>query len=759
MNFAFVTYFQKFILLQEENHVNTAVNSFSTYIYERFSNGQGSANDWGHWNDTYDFIDNSNLEYIHNNLDESTFENLDLNFMIFMNVKDEIIYQLYYSIEEHKFIQFPESFELTDNLISYFKLEEDVTSITKLGDIFYFVSSTSTTDSIMEEPVNGSIIMGREFDNSIITDIETITGFKFYFLNSFDNPEERIETDNLITILNQTYSSSKDSISLELLVQNEYRLQDSVQLNFEMPRALYLSSMNSAFNFAILNTFLCIIVAAIIIINLTRNLTKPFETLLQEVSSIDTTKKKYAKLAETGTKEFFFLRKSMNTLLAKIEDNQEKITSLAMYDQLTGIPNRILFNELLERDIKLAYQNGQIIGIVFIDLDEFKSVNDILGHEIGDELIQQVSQRVSGTLHKEDTVARFGGDEFLLILNNFTDINDLDKRVAAILDLFSVPFILKGVEFFITCSAGVAVYPTDGEDSEQLLKNADMAMYNVKSKGKNAYSFSSPLMKEDLTERIELTNSLYRAQERNELEIYYQPQISVVNNKIVGFEALLRWNHPTKGLLLPGKFISLAEHTRLINPIGQWVLETVCSQIKLWEDMGFNTIKIGVNVSPIQFLDPDFLFMIKEIIMKARINPKLLEIEITESIATNKSLNIEPILHALKEFGVSIAIDDFGTEYSSLSRLKTLSVDRIKMDMHFVHSISKSDKDDAIAKIIIQLAKNLDLNVIAEGIETENQMRFLTSNACDEVQGFYYFRPMRAIEAEKLLFEQIKNQK
>jgi len=758
LNFAFVTYFQRFILLQEENQVNTAANSFSTYIHGRISKGQGSANDWGHWNDTYDFIENGNLEYIHNNLDESTFENLDLNFMIFTNTKDEIIYQLYYSIEENKFTQFPESFELTDSMISYLKLDEDVSSIMKMGDTYYFISSTHTTDSVMEEPPNGRIIIGREFDNSIVSDIETITGFKFYFMSGLENPENAVDIDNLPPLLSQTYSSEKDFIKLKLLVPNEYQIKDSIQLSFEMPRTLYLSSMDSAFEFAILNTFLFMIVAVIIIVNLTRNLTKPFENLLQEVTSIDTTKKKYAKLAETGNKEFFFLRRSMNNLLTKIEDNQEKIANLAMYDQLTGVPNRILFNELLAKDIEVARQSGQIIGIVFIDLDEFKSVNDILGHEIGDELIQQVARRISDFIDKEDTVARFGGDEFLLILNNASEINELDKKVAKFLRLFNQPFVLKGIEFFVTCSAGVAVYPTDGEDSEHLLKNADMAMYNVKNKGKNAYSFSSPLMKEDLTERIELTNNLYRAQERNELEVYYQPQISVVNNKIVGFEALLRWNHPSKGLLLPGKFISLAEHTRLINPIGKWVLETVCHQIKLWQDMGFQNIKIAVNVSPIQFLDPDFLLIIKDTISTAQINPKLLEIEITESIATNKSLNIEPILRALKEIGVSIAIDDFGTEYSSLSRLKTLSVDRIKMDMHFVHSISKSDKDDVIAKIIIQLAKNLDLNVTAEGIETENQMRFLTTNACDEVQGFFYFHPMKALEAEKLILEQMKDE-
>jgi EAL domain-containing protein (putative c-di-GMP-specific phosphodiesterase class I) len=296
----------------------------------------------------------------------------------------------------------------------------------------------------------------------------------------------------------------------------------------------------------------------------------------------------------------------------------------------------------------------------------------------------------------------------------------------------------------------------DGVDSETLIKNADIAMYNSKSNGKNTYTFCSQMIKEDLTENIELTNHLYRALDRKELEVYYQPQVCMESNRIVGFEALLRWNHPAKGQLLPGKFIGLAERTRLINPIGKWVLETVCKQISLWNNMGLGSIRIAVNVSLIQFLDPDFLSIVKNTVSDTQIDPKSLEIEITESVAINKSLNIEPILHALNELGVSIAIDDFGTEYSTLTRLKSLSIDRIKMDMQFVHSISKSDKDDAIARIIIQLAKNLNMNIIAEGIETENQMNFLSMNACDEAQGFFYYRPMKAEDAEKLLMEQRK---
>ena len=754
MNLAFSFFFGRFIMLQEGVQTRTAVAGVSTYIQERFAKSQGTARDWGHWDDTYDFVETLHEDYIKYNLDESTFENLNINFMIFTNQYDEIVYQLYYSTEEHKFVSFPSTFELTDHHLSLLKLEGDVSSILQLGESFYYVSSTEITESISQDNPKGRFIIGREFISSSVEDLERMTGWKYRFVSALQDDSIQEPMDS-VSVIHQTYSSDKKNIQFRLLVRNPYLLKDSILIDFEMPRTLYMSSTESTIGFALLNLLLFALAAMFLVTALTRFLTKPFDDLLQDVSLIDTSKGKYTKLAEAGGQEFFFLRKSINTLLRKIEDHQERITFMAMHDSLTGTPNRTLFNELLHQEIESAKVTKQIFGVVFIDLDEFKAVNDILGHEFGDELICLVVQRIGQSLDQQDMVARFGGDEFMLILKNVSDIDALDQKAAKLLSLFQTPFVLNGMEFFVTCSAGVAVYPTDGETPEHLLKNADIAMYNVKNKGKNNYAFSSPFMKEDVSERIELTNQLYRALERHEFEVYYQPQISVLTRKIVGFEALIRWNHPTKGILLPGKFISLAEHTRLINPIGRWVLETVCSQIHQWQDMSLQPTRIALNVSPVQFLDPEFLHIVQQNLSRFQIAPNCLEIEITESIATNKALNIEPILHELKRMGVSLAIDDFGSEYSSLSRLKTLSVDRIKMDMQFVQSISKSEKDDAIAKIIIQLAKNLNLKVMAEGIETETQMSFLKAYSCDEVQGFYYHQAMTAMEAERLLRKQL----
>jgi diguanylate cyclase (GGDEF)-like protein len=751
INITFGTFFKNFILQQENHQIDLATNSLSNYLNEQLAKGLGNVNDWGHWNDTYDFIQTQNEEYIQNNLGEDTFENLDINFIILVNQDHQILFQQYYSFEEEEFIPFPADFGNMDDRIALFGFVEDTSSIMKIGENYYFVNSSGVTDSQKINPAAGIIVTGRAFDRSIIENIETVTGCQFCSISALEDNGTISAGEATVE---KTYSDSKDFVCLSLAIINERQMQDSVQISLDMPRTIYLSSMKSALNFGIVNTILCLAITAVVFIALTFFLTRPFEMLLRDVRAIDTTREKFQKIAEKGSKEFLYLRGSINQLLTRIEETQEKITNMALYDQLTGIPNKAYLNDLLQRDISLASRIGKIIGVVFIDLDDFKSVNDTRGHDVGDDLLRQVAQRLSGSVRKHDTVARFGGDEFLMILNNMSNITDLEKKVQKIMDIFNKPFDLHGTEYFITCSAGVSVYPADGEDAGSLVKNADIAMYHSKNSGKGTCSFSSRLMKEDLTERIELTNYLYRALEHNELEVYYQPLISIGARKIVGFEALLRWNHPQKGLLLPEKFIHLAEHTRLINPIGKWVLETVCKQMKAWHDMNLDSVRIAVNMSVVQFLDPNLLDIVKDVILETGVNPKSLELEITESIATNKSLNIEPILRSLKEIGVLIAIDDFGTEYSSLARLKTLSIDRLKMDMQFVQSISKSEKDDAVAKIIIQLAKNLNLNITAEGIETETQMKFLSANACDEMQGFYYYKPMRVKDAEKLLLEQ-----
>lgn len=443
-------------------------------------------------------------------------------------------------------------------------------------------------------------------------------------------------------------------------------------------------------------------------------------------------------------------------------DKEKKIKFLAYYDQLSRLPNRILFNDRLEQAINQAKRTEKMIGLVYINLDSFKSVNDTMGHDIGDKLLSEVAERLSSNIRNYDAVSRFGGDEYVIMLNQILSTCDILTILDKIMNVLNKPINLRNQEFFITASVGVAIYPQDGEDADTLIRNADIAMYNAKKLGKNRYLMCSKDMKDQILEKMRLTNYLYRALEREQLMLYYQPQVNVETNTLVGLEALLRWSIPERGMVSPATFIPLAEQTGLINQIGEWVLETACRQNKLWQDKGLPRLRMAVNISVHQLNNSGFVEQVNNIIKKTGISPKDLELEITESAASANVKAIIEVLSKLKELGVSIALDDFGTEYSSLSRLKILPIDRVKMDMQFVQGIEGNKKDQAIPKVIIDLARKMNLKVIAEGVETELQLDFLRKYRCDEVQGYYYYKPMPVEEIEKILLgdeEEVKDAK
>lgn len=430
---------------------------------------------------------------------------------------------------------------------------------------------------------------------------------------------------------------------------------------------------------------------------------------------------------------------------------EKNIEYLAYYDHLTGLANRNLFSDRLNQAIQLAKRTENFLAVVFLDLDSFKIINDIMGHSGGDIVIKKVGDGLVQRLRKIDTVARFGGDEFLVLINNIYNMKDVSKVADNIMKLFDKPFLVDGQEFFISCSAGIAIYPIDGEDTEILIQNADIAMYSAKSRGKNQYVLCTEDMKEEVKKNMMLSNSLYRALERNEFTIHYQPQIKLDTGNIIGLEALLRWNHPKLGMIPPNVFIPLAEKNGLINNIGEWVLRTACHQNKMWQELGLPRLRMAVNLSIVQFNNPRIVDIISNALNATGLDPKYLELEITESIAIGESSDTIDILNNLKHLGVTVSIDDFGTEYSSLNRLKILPIDRIKIDMQFIQALELSEKDQAITNIIINLAKSLGLKVIAEGVETKNQLEFLYEKSCDEVQGFFYYKPLPAMEIESIL--------
>jgi len=448
------------------------------------------------------------------------------------------------------------------------------------------------------------------------------------------------------------------------------------------------------------------------------------------------------------------LSESNKLLQAEIEERkkiQEKVTHLAYHDHLTGLPNKIMFTDRLSQAIFLARRTEKPLGVLFVDLDAFKMVNDTMGHDQGDELLKEVAKRLAASVRSDDTVCRVGGDEFILMVQNISNPEDIVKIANKVVACFEEPYKLKGQDFFVTSSIGVAMYPIDGDNVDTLIKNADIAMYKAKESGKNQYVMCTPVMKDKVMETMTLTNRLYRALERNELMLYYQPQVSCESSKIIGVEALLRWKHPELGFVPPSKFIPLAEQTGLIMSIGDWVLKTACKQNKAWRDAGFPHMRMAVNLSLQQLQNPNIGRRVDEILEETGLSPRCLELEITESIAMNESGQVIEVLESFKKKGISISIDDFGTEYSSLSRLKYLPIDRIKIAMPFVQGIAVSEKDEAITKAIIVLAKNLGMHTIAEGVETKQQLDFLSQRMCEEIQGFYYYKPLPAEEIEAIL--------
>jgi len=457
------------------------------------------------------------------------------------------------------------------------------------------------------------------------------------------------------------------------------------------------------------------------------------------------------------TLDFELLRVLANIVadaIAKVATEKE-INDLAYYDALTNLPNRVLFKDRLEQALDLAKRSGKFLGVIFLDLDGFKEVNDTLGHDWGDHLLKQIGKRLSAAVRKYDTVARFGGDEFLIMVPQLAQKKDLEEVAKKITRIFQQPVIIEEQEFFINASSGVAVFPEDGEDVKTLLKNADMAMYVAKKNGKGQAVFCSVKMKNEVLEKVILTNSLYQALERNELTLHYQPQVCAANREIIGFEALLRWEHQKLGAISPEVFIPIAEETGLINHIGEWVLMTACTQNKEWQNRGFKPVQMAVNLSLEQFRSDNLESIVKKCLSETGLDPQYLELEITETIAMQESEAVVACLNRLKAIGVTISIDDFGTEFSSLSRLKDLPIDRLKIDMEFIHGISQNLKDESIIVVMIHLAKILGLQVIAEGVETEIQLGFLKDEACDAIQGYYYYKPLSKDEIESDIYQAV----
>jgi diguanylate cyclase (GGDEF)-like protein len=438
---------------------------------------------------------------------------------------------------------------------------------------------------------------------------------------------------------------------------------------------------------------------------------------------------------------------------AKLKHAQ-RVEYLAYHDGLTALPNRSLFNKLLSQAISQAERNQRQLAVAFLDLDRFKQINDTLGHEAGDELLQEVASRLKGCLRDSDAVARLGGDEFVVLLTDLVEEKYAANVAQKLIATIAKPFVLLGQEFRVTASIGISTYPADGLDEQTLTKNADIAMYQAKEDGKNQFHFYSEALNVNSLERLTLESSLRHALERHEFRLDYQAKREMIYGQITGMEALLRWQHPDLGLVAPMQFIPVAEETGLIVPIGKWVMQTACQQNVSWQKQGLPRLTMAVNLTTKQFGDEHLLRDVASILNVTGMDACLLELEIHESLLIRDIDRTLDILTQLKTLGVKIAIDDFGAGYSSLVTLSRFPLDTIKIDRSYIRDVAVEGNDSALAKAIIEMGKNLSLTVVAQGVETRAQADFLRANACDEFQGFYFNRPLSAQKFTELLLAQ-----
>ncbi len=442
--------------------------------------------------------------------------------------------------------------------------------------------------------------------------------------------------------------------------------------------------------------------------------------------------------------------------LSQNKQTQEKLNHLAYHDALTDLPNQVLFKDRLKQAIALSHRNDQMQAVMLLNIDRFKTINDSLGYTAGDRLLQSVAQRLTSCVRESDTVARFGGDEFAILLTQITRAQDAANVARAIKSALDQAFLFDDQEIFVSSSIGISLYPPDGRDTAGLLKTAGVALDRAKVQGGNSYQFYTAGGTTRALKQLVLESNLRPGLERNEFFLHYQPQVSVHDFHLVGMEALVRWQHPSLGLLYPSEFITLAEESGMIISLGDWILRNSCAQNKAWQDAGLTPMCLSVNFSARQFQQPTFIADINQILKDTGLDPRWLELELTESSIMKDPEGAIEKLHELKLMGIKVAIDDFGTGYSSLNYLKRFPIDTLKIDKSFVSDVCKDPHDTSIVRAIINLGHALDLTVIAEGVETREQLQYLTALECDVVQGFLFSKALSVKAFEDLLMEQAR---
>lgn len=787
---------------------------------------------WSSWDETCKFISDHNNYFIQRNFNDEIFSSLKINFVIFVDKDQNIVFSKGYDFISGRSLKVPQS--LLDDIINNDNINmkkgmQNSSGIINLPEGPIIVSSQPIIPSSLTGPIEGRLFVGRFLDKTFVDDISNDTGLiveykSFYDKNidlDFKSAKQALLNDNKSIFIHPV---SNDNIEGYACI-NDISGKPAIITRVLIPREIYMEGQTGR-EILIASTFgTSLLFCIIIFLLLEKKVLGPSrqrEALINSIPSYIyfkdnelkyiTANKAYCKkynIAEKeirdktvfdiyeekeakkiydeeievidsgipvlgrieksfendGREKWYSISKTpyfdgngrvrgmvgITTDITETKEMRDKLQYLAYYDQLTRLPNKTYFSELLDNTLAQAKAKCSNVGVLFIDLDQFKLINDTLGHDTGDTFLSDVAKRFKQCMDEKSIISRFGGDEFAVFVPDIKDTSNMEKLSESLLKLTSRPWEYGGQKFYITTSIGIAMYPRDGVNSEELLRNADAAMYYAKKHGKDSFKFYDERLSERTFEKIQLKKDLINALENGEFELYYQPQVNARSGKVIGVEALIRWNKPGVGIIYPDKFIHFAESSGLIISIGEAVLRMACRQVVKWQEAGFHPVKVAVNVSTKQFENQNFAETVEKILDETGMSAKLLEIEITETDMMKHPENAISILKTIRSMGASISVDDFGTGYSSLMYLKRLPIDRIKIDKSFVQDITEESGNTAIIKTIIDLSKNMGLNFIAEGVETQEQLEFLKEQKCDEVQGYIYSKPLPVSQVEKWL--------
>lgn len=760
--------------------------------------------DWASWDDSYSFILEKNDDYIKSTLNIETLAKQRLNLVVYLNSSGAIVFSKALDHYSMKDVPFPEGFRYFISPAGplHKKPETGQSGIISLENMLMIISAQPITTSEGKGPVRGTLIMGRYLDENEIQQLSKKTHMPVSLARYNGSFAARLAREAKRPLTGHDHIStltvSGDLIEGYALVKDLYG-SSSFLIRVEFPRDIYKQGKTSLSYFMIYLFTVAFISTAVILIFFRMNILSRLSQLSRSASEIGRTGNLSERVRETGKDEISVLSREINRMLGSLEELEtlrrdaeteirvakdeleirvrerttelleknielneevaerkrveEAMKEMVYHDYLTGLPNRMLFTDRLSQVIARRRSNETIAAVMFMDMDRFKVVNDSLGHAAGDELLELIAKMAQGALREGDTVARVGGDEFTILLRDIAKFEDIPMVVERIFDIFRNPIKLLGNDIFMTVSVGIAVYPYDGADSTALMKNADIAMYHAKNNGGNRYEMYNPEMAQRAVERLTIGNKLRSALDQGEFILFYQPQYDLRKNRFTAAEALIRWQNQEMGLVSPVTFIPIAEETGVIVQIGEWVLRTACSLNRKLNQLGLEDLSISINISPRMFGDPGFASSIVTVLKESGLDPRYLMLEITEGLLMSNLVDASKIIKEMKSAGVRFSIDDFGTGYSSLAYLKNLSINELKIDRSFIKDLTKDTDDRLIVKAIISLAHSLSLEVIAEGVETREQLDFLVEHHCDKIQGYYYSKPLPEKEFLELILE------